>query len=459
MPRRLLNRRMMPSLGRPPGVRRVLAPVAAAAGDIALFALAHPGGGPAPLVLAGYVLAAAAAAALGAAAGPRMPLAGLVVALALAALTGRGHIVMLWTSYRAGRAVVSRAGFAGAAGAAVGTATAFIMFAPAARGSESPLVAGYLIFVALPLLVGRYLAQQERLMSALAERNRELVRRRELLAEQERLAERLRIARDVHDSLGHRLSLASVQAAALEVSALPPEHSRAVRRLAGTVREAMDELQELVGTLRAEDDRGAVPGAGEIGALVAGFRTAGVPVELRESGPRFPLPPAAGHAAYRVVEEGLTNAVKHAPGRPVVVRAEWDPDALLVTVTNPLPPAGPAGDAIGDPAGRADGARLGTGGAAGDPVGRRTGEAAGYGLAGLGERVRAAGGLLRHGPDGDDFRLSAMLPAMLPAGAPSPAEDPPVATLAGNTRVALAGVAAALLMFGLLPAGMLMGLR
>jgi signal transduction histidine kinase len=120
-----------------------------------------------------------------------------------------------------------------------------------------------------------------------------------------------------------------------------------------------------------------------------------------------------------VVQEGLTNAARHAPGRPVTLRLRWEPDAFLVSVTNPS----------------------------------NTGfQDAGHGLTGLAERVELAGGYLEHRHDGDTFRLFAMLPTLDPTPA-EPEEEP------ARGRMLVVGVATAVLMFVVLPAGLLLGVR
>jgi signal transduction histidine kinase len=347
----------------------------------------------------------------------RYPVAAFTVALVFAMLTGAAFVLLLWTSYQAGRRVVSRRGRAVVAGAAAGGLGVQVVIRPGDPRMIPNLICVYIVFVALPLLIGRYLAQHELLVSTLDRHNRRLRSERVLLAEQERLRERLRIARDMHDSLGHRLSLVSIQAAALEVS-VPPGRRTAVRQLAVAASGALDELHELVGALRGEDARS--PGAEAIEEVVGEFRTAGVPVTLRRQGEPRPLSAAAGQAAYRVVEEGLTNAAKHAYGRPVTVGVTWEPDALLVSVVNPAPSS------------------------------VRT--SGGRGLPGLDERTRDAGGYLDHRIAGGEFRLVAMLP-VVPEEVPDE-EDPPVV---GRTREAVLGFVTAALMFVVLPAGMLLG--
>ncbi|WP_344316577.1 sensor histidine kinase [Acrocarpospora pleiomorpha] len=295
-----------------------------------------------------------------------LPVVGLLAALVLA-VPGGANALLVWTGYQVGRQVVSRLGVVVAAVGAAGClgVQVFLLGVP-----PGPVVSRYVIFVALPVVLGRYLAQQRRLVSA-----REAQRRQS--RREHALHERLRIARDVHDSLGHRLSLISIQAAALEVTQLPAKQREAVLELAASARQALDDLHELVGTLR---DRG-VPESrslGGIDGLAAEFRATGAPVTVLREG----VPAALAPAAYRVVEEGLTNAAKHAPGQPVTVSLRAEGDTLLVTVRNSLP------------AGHRHGAS-----------GR-----AGHGLAGLDERVRLAGGMFHTTSSDQEFRLVAMLP-------------------------------------------------
>jgi signal transduction histidine kinase len=317
----------------------------------------------------------------------RQRLAGFGGALLLGGVTAGGYAVLVWTSYRAGRGASRRALVAVAAAGLV----AQLALRPAGPRAIPQLVVVYLVFVALPAVVGRYVTQQEQLMS--------------VLGDQARLAERLRIARDMHDSLGRRLSLVSIQAAALEVTPLPAEQRRAVGQLGTAAREAMTELYGVIGALR--EPQCTV----DIGALVAQFRDAGVAVTVEPA-----EPPAIGEAAYRVVEEGLTNAAKHAPGQPVSVSLRGEGDTLLVTVANPAPP-------------------------------RSASTRGGRGLPGLDERVRLAGGLLHHEYADGRFRLTAMLPVTPTA----PAKSPP--------RPALLGTAAAVLVLVVLPMSLMLGVK
>jgi signal transduction histidine kinase len=242
----------------------------------------------------------------------------------------------------------------------------------------------------------------------------------------------------MHDSLGHRLSLVSIQAAALEVTDLPAPHRRAITQLAAAARSAVDDLQTCVGSLRGRDpERARQPIAEQIDALASGFRSAGVRVTLEERGNPGLLPGRAAQAAYRMAEEGLTNAARHAPGQPVTVDIEWEPDTLLLSVTNPVPPGPPA---------------------AGPSPGGEPGPGERHGLRGLGERMAAAGGLLDHRRSGGQFRLAAMLPAV----ALPPVGDKALAAagaLDWAGRPARLGLAVAVLMFVILPAVILAGVR
>ncbi|UED88079.1 sensor histidine kinase [Streptomyces profundus] len=216
---------------------------------------------------------------------------------------------------------------------------------------------------------------------------------RDTLYHQAQRRTREAIAREMHDVLAHRLSLLSVHAGALEYRAdASPEQ---VREAAGVIRssahQALEELREVIGVLRAEP--GEEPGTGEgerpqptlgdLPRLVDEARAAGTGVRLeRRTDDAEPPRGAVGRTAYRVVQEGLTNVRKHAPGAEATVTVTGAPgEGLTVRVANRL--AEP-------PTERIPGARAG--------------------LRGLDERVSLAGGRLEHGRTRDDFLLSAWLP-------------------------------------------------
>ncbi|MGA5886721.1 sensor histidine kinase [Streptomyces cellulosae] len=259
----------------------------------------------------------------------------------------------------------------------------------------------YLALAVVPGLASRYRAQRRDLLEALRRHNAQLVREQAMVARQARLLERQRIAQDMHDSLGHQLALIAVHAGALEVDpGLGDRQREGVGILREAARSAMRELREAVGILRDDTEEPPAPapgpepeaagapharGAAGVDALVASSRSAGAPVELRRSGERRPLAAAADHAVYRIVQEGLTNAHKHAPGAPITVELRYEPDSLVVEVANaPVPEGAPSGPpAI----------------------------SGGQGLAGLEERARLVGGMVHSGPSPDGgFRLAGVLP-------------------------------------------------
>jgi signal transduction histidine kinase len=209
--------------------------------------------------------------------------------------------------------------------------------------------------------------------------------------------------------LAHRLSLLATYAGALEYrpDAPPEQLARAAGVVRAGVHQALDELREVIGVLR-DDDPAAVarpqPGLSDLTGLVEESRDAGTPVDLidRISKPGE-LPDALGRTAYRIVQEGLTNARKHAPGRPARLLLDGRPgDRLLVELTNPVGPAqvGPVPIESANPAEAPN--------RAGPSL---NGSGTGTGLIGLTERVRLAGGEIDHGvaPDGQ-FLLRAQLP-------------------------------------------------
>jgi len=256
-----------------------------------------------------------------------------------------------------------------------------------------------LVLVAEAGLVGWGEATRARhaLLDSLRERARRAEAEQASRVAEARIAERAAIAREMHDVLAHRLSLLATYAGALEYrpDAPPEQLARAAGVVRAGVHQALDELREVIGVLRDDDlvpGARPQPGPGDLAALVAETRDAGTPVDLVErlSHPEE-LPGALARTAYRMVQEGLTNARKHAPGRPVRLLLDGHPgDHLLIELTNPLGPADPSGEA--------------------SPAEPRL-NGTGAGLIGLTERVRLTGGELDHGIGADArFRLAARLP-------------------------------------------------
>ncbi|MET8120750.1 sensor histidine kinase [Micromonospora sp. NPDC005189] len=207
--------------------------------------------------------------------------------------------------------------------------------------------------------------------------------------------ERLRIAQEVHDVVGHGLAAISMQAEiALHLLPKRPEQAEiALTAISRTSREALDELRVTLGAVRQGAERGPVPGLARLPALRDRLAGAGLAVEMRVVGDPRELPAAVDLAAYRVVQEALTNVLRHAGVSDAEVTVGYRAEELTVEVTDRG--TGAAGDGV-DPAGDGDGN--------GDGVG-------GHGLAGMRERVAALGGRLAAGPRAEGgFRVYARLP-------------------------------------------------
>ncbi|MEV6970849.1 histidine kinase [Hamadaea sp. NPDC051192] len=253
------------------------------------------------------------------------------------------------------------------------------------------------VFAVLPWWAGQYARQRAALVEAGWQRADQLERERQLVAEEARLRERNRIARDMHDSLGHDLSLIAMRAGALEIDPrLSDDHRAAAADVRVAAADATDRLREIIGVLgggRAGPEPAPTePHVPDLADLVRRTRDSGMAVSL--SGTAVDDLPAMGRlSAYRIVQEGLTNAAKHAPGAAVTVDTRRVGDRVTVTVRN-----GPGGPASVEPGG--------------------------MGLAGLRERARLAGGTVRAEPRGGGFEVIAELPVH---GGPPVLEQPPPA--------------------------------
>jgi signal transduction histidine kinase len=199
--------------------------------------------------------------------------------------------------------------------------------------------------------------------------------------------ERQRIARELHDVIAHSVSVMTVQTGAVR-RLLRPEQEKerqALETVEATGREALTEMRRLVGLLR---DQGAMPefapqpGLGTVGDLLDTVRSAGLPVELAVDGTPRELPPGIDLAAYRVVQEALTNALKYGGTAHAWVSLRWHDDELELEVAN-------------------------------DGKGDGRGSGGGHGLAGMQERVSLYGGTLDSGPrDGGGYVVRARLPVV-----------------------------------------------
>ncbi|WP_063737227.1 sensor histidine kinase [Streptomyces sp. RTd22] len=238
---------------------------------------------------------------------------------------------------------------------------------PSLLGLGSRFVGVVVCGVMVPWFVGRFRRQYAELVRAGWERAEQAERERWLIAERARLRERARIAQDMHDVLGHDLSLIALSAGALKLApGLEDRHRRTAQEIRARAAVAVDRLGEVIGVLREEESPGG------IARLVDEAADAGLAVELRAEGADTGLPPLVERVAYRVVQEALTNAAKHAPGATVTVRVAYGEEETVVRVEN--------------------GENTVTG-----ATGSRA-RSGGRGLRGLDERVRRAGGSFAYGP-------------------------------------------------------------
>ncbi|MFD1542559.1 sensor histidine kinase [Nonomuraea guangzhouensis] len=244
------------------------------------------------------------------------------------------------------------------------------------------------VMVTVALLFGYNVRVRRNATARLAEEER-----RSRLAEsaQAALEERARIARELHDVVAHHMSVIAIQAEAVPLKAAgdPALLEAGLAEIRSLSLEAIAELRQVLGVLRDQDGRADTapqPGLDRLDELVSNARAAGLTVLVRRPEPLGPLPPAVGLSAYRIVQESLSNAMRHAPGATVTITVEQDGDALRLRVANG------GGTAPGGPAG------------------------AGQGLVGMRERAALLGGTLEAGPvDGGGFQVTATLPIAVAA--------------------------------------------
>jgi signal transduction histidine kinase len=312
------------------------------------------------------------------------------------ALTVGGLAAQVLASYRLGRA-----GVPGGAGArwdrtqilACGLAVPFLVLALAGHAD----VPAILLAVLVPVAAWAGIAQRARGEAARQATAREVMAG--TLADHMARGERARIARELHDVVAHHISMIAVQAetARETTPGLPAAGAQRLAEIAGTARAGLSEMRRLLGVLR-EDAGGAAarhpqPGLLQLAELVDAAReTSGAGARLIVSGPVAAFDPSVELAAYRIVQEALTNARRHAPGTAVDVELCYGEGTLLLHVRDngPGPPAGhPGGGNVHD--------------SAGSP---------GHGLTGMRERATAAGGSLRTAAaPGGGFLVEATLPA------------------------------------------------
>jgi signal transduction histidine kinase len=366
--------------------------------------------------LAAYLLVALAAVAL--AWRDRAPVAVFAVAVAAnVAWAAFGQIdgaalvpvivAMFWVALTRPRQVALVAGLAGATAIFVteGTLGPFgWLGGPNATMWPELLAAGAL---------GGYVAARRQWLAAERDREARAQQTREEETRRRVDAERMRIARELHDVVAHSMAMINVQATAAGVLLAedPAGAAAAIQAIRGASKSGLRELRAILKVLRDVDTGGsqsAVPDMRDIRALADATTAAGTPATVRSDIPAAPLPPPVALAAYRIVQESLTNVVRHASGAATTVTVRQERGDLLVEVVNE---AAPAAAAFGD--------------------------GAGAGLAGMRERAEALGGTLQAGPRADGgFAVRARLPMAFAAGVPPrEAADPDRLTSPGPAPV------------------------
>ncbi len=271
------------------------------------------------------------------------------------------------------------------AGAVTTIAFAVLVIALLQRGDIGGAGLAAIAWPAFAITAGAAIRTTRENVAAARERAQRAEQSRQLEARRQVVEERLRIARDVHDLVAHHIAVINVQSGVAShlLTSDPGAASEALDVVRGAAATVVDELGELLGVLRTPDDGGnptvPTPNLEAITDLISSFAASGLVVEYETSGTTRPLTPSAELAAYRVVQEGLTNAHKYGDGS-ATVSLEFEPACLRVQIANRVDSNATSGN--------------------------------GFGLVGMRERVEAAGGSLVIDADGPGsvFRLEATLP-------------------------------------------------
>jgi len=315
---------------------------------------------------------------------------------------GIASLIVVYTraAYAAVRPAVFAAVAVGVCGAAVG------LVGPEPEATRAAAVtAGSLALLAC-FFLGRTVFTRRAYTAALEERARTAELNREAAARQAVLDERRRIARELHDMVAHHVSVMGVLAtgARRTLRRDPDAADEALRTIEDTGRASLREMRRLLDVLRADDERAPeeppppAPGVAGLETLVEQVREAGLPVELSVRGAATPLDPGLDLTVFRVVQEALTNALKHAGAARAQVALEFALDGVRIMVTDDGHGPEPGGDHLG------------------------------HGLVGMRERVALYGGTLRTGArSGGGFRVYARLP-LDGAARPAPVSPAPELT-------------------------------
>jgi signal transduction histidine kinase len=358
------------------------------------FASARWHHGHAPAGVATYLLLAVAGASL--IARRRYPVGVLAVTLAVAIwpdAASQAGLIWLALIVAFFTAVQARRRAAAIASLVIGYVAS--VWPPWLIGTRDHASAGFAVGLALGLLfllaVAEVIRARGQRAAALEHSRQEELRRRAG-------EERMRIARDLHDVVAHNISVINVQAnTALHLMDRQPDRARSALTTINEVSgQALVELRSVLGVLRAVDEGvpwAPAPGLARLGDLADTAAAAGLAVRVEESGQRVPLPADVDLAAYRIVQEALTNSARHSGGTNAIIRIVYEEDALVVEIDD---------DGAWRPPGRSPGQAHGTG----------------SGIAGMTERAAALGGTLQAGPrPGGGFTVRARLPLCgLPQG-------------------------------------------
>jgi len=379
-----------PAMLRSPAARRWAADalIAAAVTAVQLSIASHPWHDQAGLSAGGYLALAIGGAAL--VARRRFPVAVLAITLVTALWAGSAGATMTYLALIVAffTAVLARKRAAAVASLVIGYLVS--CWPPWLIGASGHTSAGFALGLAAGLFAMLAVAE---LIRNRMQRSAELARRREEQLLRRAGEERMRIARDLHDVLAHNIAVINVQAnTALHLMDRQPERARtALSTINDVSKQALVELRSVLGVLReAGEDapRAPAPGLARLTDLVANAAAAGLGVTIETSGEPVPLPAEADLAAYRIIQEALTNSARHSGGSRAVVRLAYADGRLDVEVTD---------DGTARPDGRAGGA-----GSAAGP---------GNGITGMTERAAALGGTLRAAArPGGGFVVLARLP-------------------------------------------------
>jgi signal transduction histidine kinase len=265
--------------------------------------------------------------------------------------------------------------------------------------------------IAVAWIVAETLRNRRARWAELSARAERLEREREQQARRAVTEERLRIARELHDVVAHSMSVIAVQSAVGgHVMDTQPEAARqALAAIESTSRSALTEMRRLLGVLRQDGEPAGslvpAPGLADLAPLVAQVGEAGLKVWVRVDGERGPVQPGVDLSAYRIIQEALTNVIKHAAASSACVTVRYEPGSVTLEITDDGP-AGPGGTSR---SGSGERAGPGRAGVPGDSDAASPGT--GHGIIGMRERVAVFGGEFTAGPrPGGGFRVLARLP-------------------------------------------------